>query len=271
MKRVFLAALLPLSVLAGPVSLSFITGYGLPFPAQSITTNISSNSSTATSTTSGESVLGSYADGLRVGGELGFAVNEWVTLGIGFRYEKSSEIESSNETVTATFESLGNRKSAATSIAGIPSFMISAPGEILRPFIKVNGRVGKTTLVSQYDFNTTSTTGTDIQYQLEYSGGLSLGFGGGFGVEYKLSDRISVLGEILTDSWSYDPTDGKYTKYISNGADVLSERTVAQNQIKFVDSYTTVGTADPNSPSQQLRLARSYSAVALNLGLKLQF
>lgn len=271
MKRFLAAALVPCAAFAGNLSLSAIAGYGLPYPSQYLGSNSTYDARSTPTTTDNEAVYGSMADGLRIGGEIGYSVNEWIVLGLAARYEASSEVETSNSSIYQTYRTEGVRTGSITAISFLPSVVYILPGEVWRPYARVNGYIGIPTQIVKYDYTTTEATGVDYSYEIEYTGGTAWGFGGGIGFEYKVSPTMSMLAEIVSENWTWAPTEGEYTSYVRDGEDVLSDRTTNQNKTKYVDSYTTEGVTDTASATKQLRTPRAVSAVALNLGLKIRF
>lgn len=271
MKRFLTAALLPCAAFAGNLSLSAIAGYGLPIPSQYIGTNSTYDGTKTPTTTDYEGVYGSMADGLRFGGEIGYSVNEMIVLGLGARYEKSSELEQTSTSLYTNYRTVGTRKTTLTAISFLPSVVYILPGEVWQPYARVNGYIGIPTQVVKYDYTTTETGGVDYNYEIEYTGGTAWGFGGGLGFEYKISPTMSLLAEIMSDNWTWAPTEGEYKSYVRDGEDVLSDRTTNQNKTKYVDSYTSEGVTDTASATKQIRTPRTATTVAVNLGLKFRF
>jgi hypothetical protein len=270
MKCFLSLAIVPCATLAGNMSLSAIAGYGFPVPGQYIGSNSTYDATSTPNTRDYDGVYGSMADGIRAGGEFGYALNECIELGLGVRYEASSEIELTQSSIYTTYRTTGVRTSTLTGIAFAPGLTYALPGEVYRPYARVSGRFGMPTQVTKYSYSTTG-TGSEYNYEIEYTGGVAWGFGGGLGIEYKLSPALSLLGEVVSESWTWAPEESEYTTYVREGEDVLSEMNASERRTKYVDSYFDDGTTDTTTASKQIRSPKTFSAVSVNIGLKYRF
>jgi opacity protein-like surface antigen len=272
MKSASLLALLPCAAMAGNFSIAAVAGYGLPVPGAYIGQNYTIDSRSTPSVRSYEAVYGSYADGLRIGGEIGYALNDNVTLGVGVRYEASSEYEFTNASTSTTSTRTETETKSASGIAFIPSVVYTLAGEVYRPYMRVNGHFGMPTeIVKGEEASTVAGVPSETSYEIERTGGIAWGFGGGLGVEYVVSPAMSILLEVVSESWTWEATEQKYTKYTIDGEDMLEDADERQIKTEYLDSYTNDGTNDPDSPSQSLRALQANSAISMNIGLKYRF
>lgn len=214
---------------------------------------------------------GSPADGFRFGGAVGYGLNEYVTLGLGVRYEMSSEVEGSSNSSYTGYTTKSTRSQEITQVAIVPDVVFALPGEVYRPYMRCGWHIGFPTLNYKYEYVSTSTTGVDRSYELESTGGLAQGFLGGIGIEYRVTPTLGILAEISSESWTWGPTESKYTKYVSDGVDQLGSMNTSEKEIEYVDSYTDVADQDTTKASKELRRRISATALSLNIGLRLQF
>lgn len=276
MKYASLLAFLPCVAMAGNLSIAVVAGYGLPVPGTYIGRNSTSDTRSTPTARTHDAVYGSYADGIRIGGEIGYAMNENVTLGLGVRYEASSEYEFTEETQSAIgtegFASIRTETKSVSGIAFVPSIVYSLPGEVYRPYMRVNGHFGiPAETVKGEIVNTGGESGGDVSYEVERTGGVAWGFGGGLGVEYAMSPAMSILCEVVSESWTWEATKAEFTKYTAAGEDQLGDMDASKAKIKYLDSYAIDGATDPDSPSKELRALHANSAISMIIGLKYRF
>ncbi len=107
---------------------------------------------------------------------------------------------------------------------------------------------------------------------LELNEGMPVGFQGSLGTLYKINEKFSLFAELDLISLSYAPKKGEYTKFVANGADVLSSMSVENKEIEFVDSFTNTGVSSPSTqPSKSPVIPFSFSSIGLNIGLQYHF
>lgn len=272
MKLVRLFALMPCVVFAGDFSISAIAGYGLPVPGASLGQNYTLDQRSTPSERTYEAVYGSFADGIRAGVELGYGMSENIVLGLGVRYEASSEYEFTSDSRSTTSTSNSTTTKSVSGIAFIPSVVYTLPGEVYRPYARVSGHFGMPTEIVKREGTYTGTGSTsESSMEWERTGGIAWGFGGGLGVEYVMSPAMSILFEVVSESWTWEATEEKMTKYTVDGDDMLADLDVSDKKTKFVDSFTDDGVSDPDSPSKELRMLQTNSAISMNVGLKYRF
>lgn len=278
MMRLSTLCLLPVvSATAGSFTASAMAGYGLPLPGSNLATDYTTTSRGTGSSTKYETVNGSFADGFRAGVGLGYQVSPLARLELGVRYEASSEVESKNNQTSDTETDRYEGKRSVSQVAFVPSVVVAFSNEGIRPYAKVSGHFGFPTMTSETSRETSDTdmpsSNGKSETTWEYTGGIAWGFGGGIGIEFPLSEALSVTGEVVADNWSWAPAEGEKTKHNVNGRNVLPEESKSETKVKFVDSYTYSSTTniDEDQPSKSLSVVRTYSALALNLGLQMRF
>ncbi len=242
------------------------TGYGFSMASQ----NLASKIENGITQTSNATVKGSFGRGLLLGGYIGYKKNENIGTELGISYlignkysgYYSKELDFNEKTVMS-----------ANMFRLSPGIRISVGDGKIKPYAKLGlaFRIfGKITIKdSHYDIQNNETTETEWKY----SNGASIGIIASLGITKKISEKISIFGELGMINQSWGPKKGKITKYAINGVDMLSNLTPSQNQTNYIDSYTTTNNSSSAtwSPRQQLRQYYPFSSIGLNIGLHLKF
>jgi len=272
MKKFHALLAMPAFAMAGNLSVTGLVGYGLPLPGQAYDDDYVSN--TVDGSTSREILIGTANGGVRAGVEVGWALNEFVVVGLGGRWEQSAKLESSSKYTTSTSYETVEYTRQSTTLALLPTCKFVLPGERVRPYARVNAYMGFPTEVRTSKSNErTGTSTTLVEEESEYTGGAAWGFGGGLGLEYGLAPNLALVAEVVSEHRTWAPTEGKLTRQDVNGVSQLADLDVAQKKVKFVDSYTTSSSTptDPDAPRKSLRSPVAASALSLNLGLQYAF
>jgi len=101
-------------------------------------------------------------------------------------------------------------------------------------------------------------------------GNLCVGGNLGLGINYKITDLISVNFDVSHLSMQYSPANATLTKYEIDGTDYTEDRSVSQSEYVFVDELTD-GDNKGDNPTKVLSFAYSYSNISLNLGVSFYF
>jgi hypothetical protein len=197
----------------------------------------------------------------------------------GFMFTPSTGIELAlgdiigTRTLTTDDQGLttGNTKSRAMSFYLNPSFVIRANSESkVVPYAKLGMFIGlankgtdKTHTVHHSPVNGEITSTDDIT--VDTKGGIATGLTSSFGLDFMLSDRFAIFGELTgrLASWSpnfYTTTDTN-TDYNNGVANTSSQSSVSGNYVNETPPNYT-GT---NAPSRIMPL----SAIGFNVGVKL--
>lgn len=273
MRRILVLCTVPaiVATTANALTASVVAGYGLPFPGSTMGNKTSGTTEFSTT----EVVTGSFADGIHAGGAIGARIGDFTRLELGARYERSSKITSSTDYSSATSTSEDVTNLRLSQFAFLPSVVLTFPRDGLRPYARFQGHIGFPSYIATAtsDYVAGGATYSHSETVWEYYGGVAWGVGGGFGAEYALSPRLSLIGEIVSDNWTWAPNRAKKTKHIQNGVDVLSTESVSQTRRTYSDKYSRdLSTPeDSDQPTKGLRSYRAYSALSLNLGLQTSF
>jgi hypothetical protein len=156
-----------------------------------------------------------------------------------------------------------------------PALRFSVGKDKLKPYMRVGLVIGVGGKIkydnTSTDVNTSSgKTTIDIE-EGNYSGGVSLGFAAGVGVNYMVSDKLGIFAEmgIITQSWA--PSKAVITKSTSDGIDNLPFMTTSQKETNFESSYTNNGTSSSGVPSTALKVNTPFSSFGINVGVHLAF
>jgi opacity protein-like surface antigen len=244
-------------------------GYGLqtnPFGGEGNTEKAQSESSFDPLTTTTYK-KGGYGKGINVGITFGKEMSENIALELGASYFLGSK-----QTINTFTNSFGYEKNelSATIINIVPSLVIKTSNEDganlyakFGPAIGIGGKI-KT--------KNEKKLGTDIAIaEGETSKGISIGIQSALGLDYPVSDKLSIIAELNFRDQKLAPKEGSVTKYTINGQDRLSSLSVSDKQIEFVNELTSNDNADDNKPTKQLKQYSSLSSLGLNIGIRLKF
>ncbi len=244
-------------------------GYGIGMPADALGSKVVVNSSGQTT----ESVIyGSYGGGVNANLNVGYMFSEHFGADLGFTYFSGSSVTSTDVSVptgTATLEG----KSTQLRIA--PSLVLSTgTSEVVSAYSRL-GLVlpaGGST-ISEYRDNTNPSS--VVERDIETTGALSLGFQGAIGVNYSLSESLSIFGEISGVNLRIKRATSSVTKSTVNGTDVLGMMTTYEKETTYVDelnSSSNNGAYNPNystgSAKESLATTTNFNGVFFNIGVK---
>lgn len=190
----------------------------------------------------------------------GYSFNQYISAELGFSYLAGTTLQSTyTEQDNYSFDNLGDNEIINETITNnlksspiyriLPAVKFSVPFSKFTPYLKAGLIVGlgeKVTISNAYsEVETESGNGAPPSsystgnMALTASGGLSLGYTGSVGVEYKISNLISVYGEfnIINESWS--PTKGDITAFTES--DATPPYVLTNSQFTYSDNVTTGG------------------------------
>ncbi len=137
------------------------------------------------------------------------------------------------------------RKLSANMVRINPSFRMYVGENRFRTYAEIGFILGIGKINFNYRGYTEDTT--VVEYNYIYDGGLSFGASARFGVEYNLSKRLLVFGEINFISQAYAPEKGYLTKLVFNNVDMTESAQQYPNnsEIVFVEELQTDPTISP--------------------------
>ncbi len=218
---------------------------------------------------SSEVVRGSYGAGLVPNLNVGFMFtpSTGVELGIG------QLIGTRTMTKDDAGNTTGNNKYSANSFYLNPSFVVRANTESkVVPYAKIGVFLGLANIGmdKSHDVHTspvngliTSTDDTEVKTK----GNVATGLTSAFGLDFMLSDKFAVFGELTGRLASWSPNSytasNTHTDYTNGVAQGSSQSSVSGN---YVDT-TPANYTGTNAPSRVL----PFSSIGFNVGVKLYF
>lgn len=151
-----------------------------------------------------------------------------------------------------------------------PAFVLSAGYSKINPYAKFGAIIGSGKITQEFDLQLSGKT----EIEAEAKGGIAFGFHAGVGLNFELTPKLSLSGELNMNNLSYAPEEGKLTKYSVDGVDQLPTLDRSMKEYEYTDNnpYVNVGgsgpTPDPNQPYRAPKTSYSYGTVGLNFGLK---
>lgn len=242
-------------------------GYGLKMSSQNIDYFHFTNYTIDTVSSSYEQVITSLGKGFTCEGAVGYMFNKNIGAELGVSYLLGSK----TKTKQTLYGTVRNNSLSANMLRINPSIVIACGFDKINPYAKLGLIVGFGNIMYEDDY--TSSGGIDVSEKMELNGGIAWGLNASAGVTYKLSEKLSLFGEINMINLSYSPTKGILTESIVDGIDRLPEMTTHEKEVDFVDNYTT-DTYDPPSdsvPSKALKERFPFGSVGAVLGLRINF
>jgi hypothetical protein len=226
---------------------------------------VSSNETSATTNTT-ELVKANLGKGLNVGVNFGYMFTKNMGFELGGNYLLGGEIKASNTSYTGNYS---NSEISAKMIQIKPTLVFRSGFDKLNPYAKVGMVIGSGKITNTQDDKNGANFSTQT---VELDGGMPIGFHASLGTLYKLTDKLSLFGELNLISLHYAPKKGHITEATENGVDQLPSLTVEQKEIEFIASFTETGApSNPNEPSKNPLIDFSFSSFGLNIGLQYQF
>jgi hypothetical protein len=249
-------------------------GYGMNAGAQNLDGFYNETSSYRSSNNSTdhtyEQINVSLGKGLNVGGALGFmfSANFGAELGVSYLLGgKSTATDTYNgSSYSETYEYTISAKMLRIN----PSLVLTTGAEGLSPYAKFGLVAGMGSILMEYMNND---DGDVYIEKTKLNGGTALGLTAALGVNYKLSESMSLFGEINMVNMSYAPTTGEITEATYNGANKLPDYTTNEKLTDFVDSYSynSQDNQSENEPDQELKQKMPFGSIGVNLGLTIKF
>ena len=242
-------------------------GYGLNMSTQSVNYFNFTNFTIDTALSNKEQVNTSLGRGITCEGAVGYMFNNNIGAELGVSYLMGAK----TLTKQTLYGSVRNNSLSANMLRINPSIVIACGFEKINPYAKLGLIVGFGKIMYEDDY--TSAGGSVVTEKMELNGGMALGLNAGAGVNYNISDKLSLFGEVNMVNLSYSPTKGILTESIVDGTDRLPDLSTHEKEIDFVDNYTT-DTYDPPSdtvPSKDLKESFPFGSVGLNVGLRINF
>jgi len=267
MRRIFISfliiALLPLFAFGQGMYAKLNVGYYFPVGTQTLLTEINQ---TATSNTS-EPIDVSLGAGLDLGLAIGYMFSENIGAELGVSYLIGRKFEANENFNLGIFTRNSVTKLSGKSININPQVVITGGVKSLKPFAKF-GLVFGFASINERD----QVTDRDLYVsEWKYKGGVAIGFSADFGLEYSLSDQLSIAVSFRNVSMAYSPKVGNLEVATFNGVNELDNLETIDKEIEFVDKIDYTVNIEDFEPDQELREKYPFSGFGLNLGVKFNF
>lgn len=207
---------------------------------------------------------GSLGQGVNSGLGVGYYLNEHVAAELGFSYllGRKYEFKQVNNTGTRTDNMTGR------GLFFIPGLVLSTDFEAdVAPYARVGLIIALPSILTEEEsVSTLPGVGTLTSENKErHHGGLSLGFSGALGIQYKLGDNLALFGEAQFNALSYRPSKWEIKESKVNGQDNLDRIKVTKGD--YVYEYK----ANNSKDNERVGFALPFSSIGINLGLKIAF
>jgi outer membrane protein W len=246
-------------------------GYGFSASSENIGVNYTQTSTTSSQS---ENVYGSFGKGMNFGGAIGYNFNSHIGAEIGLGYRIGSEIKNSSIPLSGT---INETVRSAKMFEIKPTLVISAGMKKINPYAKFGLLLANAKITE----NKTRTNTTNTNYEKtseEFKGGMQLGFQGGIGSDFMITEKIAIFAELNLTSLTYKPTESEFimaessvggviTNDLTN-ADIIDIKTI------YEDSSTSTfppAAVDVNSPSKSSKFTTPFGSFGFNIGVKYNF
>lgn len=219
-----------------------------------------------------ESITGSFGEGFRFGGGIGYRFTPRLGVEMGMNYYKSN---SKNMVKTVSDNvSIYNSDGQVEALDLAPAVVLYL-GDVkgFEPYTKVGviiPIVGKL----EIETNAVAAPGVKVFSRDEIKPNPTVGFLAALGTSYKLGKNLSAFGEIEYRNFTVHGKTKETTAFTVNGSDALPSRTTAQINTNYSDhldansNNTEFNTVDSTKPTDELSSYISISGVGLTLGVR---
>ncbi len=251
--------------IAQELSLNFDAGYGFNIATESITEGNAIQISDLQ--TEFSSVIYSYGKGLNINSEIEYFPQKHIGFGIGVGYLNSSKVHIKKYNPSSTRDD----EYTATMLRFSPFVKFKFNLDQISFYSKFGYLIGVSGEI-QRDLSFVTELGDETFSRTIFNKGISHGATAGFGVEYPLTNRISLSGEVRLFIQSFGPKKGEVVIGTENGVDQLPELEPGYIHANYVDDYVRQwnpdGSTDFSKPITELRRFYPFSSVGLNLGIQ---
>lgn len=202
--------------------------------------------------------------GFDFGLNAGYSFNKYLGTELGINYFIGGE-SSTKSTYGAQYSKY---IISAKTISVNPSLVFRADFTKINPYIKLGFVFGKSTFNQDWDLlGVAGDPNQKLDATKKFSGGISWGYNGSFGINYSLTSKMSLFGEAILNKVSYSPKKSSYIKYNVNGVDLLPTLNLKDRETEYVSSYTEDYTLPPSITNNQTKKETSFQVDLSNIGL----
>lgn len=202
--------------------------------------------------------------GVNVGVLAGYMFNKNIGAELGINYLMGSNTSFSQN----YFNGSKTNEIKGEMLQFKPTLVLTAGYSKINPYAKFGLTIGSASAESKY----TQTQGANnFNMTTEIEGGMSLGFHSGLGLNYALTSKISLFGEVLYTGITFRPETATVTEATQNGINVLPYMNINDIQTEFVDEYYTGTPNNSNTPNKEDAIDIPFNNIGFNVGLKYGF
>lgn len=215
---------------------------------------------------------GSLGQGVQIKGTIGYRLNKSISMELNASYLLGSKISNSNNNSYQTGYYNGKSTCSGEMLRLIPALKISTEDSLIKLYMKTGLVIGLFPKLKQAGKSSTlvNNHSHSSENEIDYSGGIPLGFNGTIGAILKINNRFSIYSEIDYIMQSWAPAKSKYVKYTVDTIDELSTLNVYDKETVYVDSYTPpVGSWNSikSSPRKEIKKYFPFNSFGINIGI----
>jgi hypothetical protein len=251
-------------------------GYGLPVSKSTIGSWVAQNETNSANIYSSKSISASFGAGENINIAGGYKFNENFIFDLNLQYLIGTSFKTGDVyTYKANGYDWKEESSTISSARGIfinPTVIFSAGFGKRAPYARFGIIAGSPKLLAKetyYDNVDLSVPTVDVD-NWEYTKGLSFGYQGAIGMNWKLKENLDFYTEVDYVSLTYYAKEANLVKSVSNGVDNLPNLTESQKKTLFKKTIDPNILPDPLQPKIALLEAKPFSSISLQVGIRFQ-
>ncbi len=261
-----LTALLPIVILAqkSPLSIGFNANYNFGIQNNSVETFV--NTKIENNSTFVENKKFSLGQGPSIMGSLLFAVSDYTSIVVGFRYSFLAKTEFTTESVVGTVSALGTRNLSASRFGLIPALQLNTDNDKLNIYVRAGLSIN---FINQKLIDITQVDSVTIEETWEYKGKPRFGFYGGLGVQYNITKKVRITLGVEFESFTYVPSSASIEEYRRNNVASKPNYLPIDSEIEFNDWVEDQYSQNPD-PQEALQMpiqTFTYNNMGISVGI----
>lgn len=245
-------------------------GYGAPALRELVLIDYNSTQSSDTYT----GIYSSLGQGIQPQITFGYKINPSVALEAAYGFLLGSKITADiNDASNPNFTEVGTQELQARMQRVIIGARVAYEEGNIHPYMRMGIVLGLgASVISEVQTTSTGPSFNSSYHRIEeYSGGMSIGFTGGLGLTFHLTDAIGIFAEAGMTAQNYSPDHSELTRYDLDGQDQLSTMNIRQKQTDYVNEYTYTSPPNDGQPDQDLSFHFPMSSFGLAVGVHFWF
>ena len=250
-------------------------GLGLTYYGNSYDRTITGSTSDVT-----EMKSGSLGTGLNINLGVGYMFSKYIGVELGFNEFIGFGVKTKYTQTQSVYSQQWDDKYKAMSFQIIPSLVITPGLEKINPYGRFGLIIGVINSTNYSYTNTQSnmptlkaSTTTVEKYKDKDYGGVALGFAAAVGVDYNLSEQLSLYAEVNLNGVNYSPKKGKVVEWSKDGVDQMTLATTTTKDLEweYVKKLDRQVVIPSTSPDQVLKESAILTNVGISIGVKFKF